>query len=233
MSMTDSREVVPGRYSVTEILKPLRQMYLSRRVENYIDPEKQIFLINGTAIHGVLEEGARKIKDKESHRVEEGFSVEIIPGFTLSGRPDYYDVKMKTLWDFKNSKAYTVKKIKRAAGERVAWHSEDYFAQLNIYRTFAYPDAEKLKLYFFVQGWTRRDELKPIEQIGVPLAQNETVKLWVRDRAKKILDIESGKLPLPKCATADLWIRQDGTPVRCDEYCPALSICDQRKEMKK
>lgn len=232
MAMTDQREVVPGRYSVTEIIKPLRQIYLNRRVENYIDPEKTIYLINGTAIHGVLEDGAKNIIDRESHEVEVGFTEEILPGYTLSGRPDYYDVKKKVLWDFKNSKAFTVKKIKNAS-ERMPWTAEDYFIQANVYRAYKYPEAKELKLYFIVQGWTRKEELSPIEQVNVPMGSIEAVRLWVVDRFKHIRAIEEGVIELPLCPKEDLWIRADGTPVRCKEYCSALTLCDQAKRLLK
>jgi len=231
MPMTEQRERKPGFYSVTEILKPLRQLILSRRADLLVDPMKQIFMINGTAVHSVIEDGLALIVDKDYHKVEESFSEEIIPGYTLTGRPDYYDVRARTLWDFKNSKAFTVKKIKRAAEDRMPWNAEDYFAQLNIYRAYKYPDAEKLKLYFFVQGWTRKDEgIQPIEQVSAPMATIETVKLWVRDRFKKIKAIEDGG-ELPKCLNGDIWMRADGTPVRCAEYCQALSICEQGQEL--
>lgn len=232
MAMTEQRDKVEGRFSVTEILKPLRQIYLSRRADLLIDPMKQIFMINGTAVHGVIEDGMELIEDKTFHKSEEPFSEEIMPGYILSGRPDYYDVRARTLWDFKNSKAYTVKKIKRAAEDKLPWIAEDYFAQLNIYRAYKYPDAEHLKLYFFVQGWTRKEEgLKPIEQISVPLATVETVKLWVKDRFKKIAAIEEGREELPRCTKADIWMRADGVPMRCMEYCSAREICEQAKEM--
>jgi hypothetical protein len=102
--------------------------------------------------------------------------------------------------------------------------------QLNIYKTYGFPEAKKLKLYFFVQGWTRREEIKPIEQIEVPMATDAEVRLWVKTRMKKIMDNEASGEP-PECLTGDLWIRGDGYPMRCMEYCNAKEFCPQAKRL--
>jgi hypothetical protein len=166
------------------------------------------------------------------HRAEESFKEEIIPGYFLSGRADYYDVMMAKLTDYKNSKAYTVKKTKRAAESKVPWNAEDYFAQVNIYRTFLYPEAKKLELYFPVMGWNRNEkEISEIEQISVPTATPETVRLWVKDRIKKIAEVEEGRVEVPRCPKGDLWLDRDGNPNRCMHYCVARETCPQAKEM--
>jgi hypothetical protein len=231
MAMVEQREVVPGDYSTTEILRPLQAMYLSRHNDFYIAPSKYIYMLNGTAVHSVIEEGGKKIVNQDKHQMEQAFREEILPGMFLTGRPDYYD-DAGTLWDFKNSKAYTVKKIKSASMNKVSWASEDYFAQLNIYRTYKYPEAKKLKLYFLVQGWTKMETgISPVEIVDVPLAPMADVKLWVKNRMAKIWEIEkTGECP--RCLLGDLWIRKDGVPVRCQEYCNASEKCTQFQEWK-
>ena len=228
-AMMGSREVVPGEYSTTEILKPLQAIYYSRRNEFYIDPEKTIFMVNGTAVHSVVEEGGKGL-DPEKHVIEKPFRAEIHPGVFLTGRPDYYDAEMGTLWDFKNSKAYTVKKHLKAVADKLPWMTEDYFMQLNIYKTYGFPAANELRLYFFVQGWTRREEMKPIEQVEGPIAPGAEVRLWVKTRLKRIMEAEANGKP-PECLTGDLWMRADGYPMRCMEYCNARDHCPQAQRL--
>ncbi|MFA5431207.1 MAG: hypothetical protein WC329_08620 [Candidatus Omnitrophota bacterium] len=226
-AMMGNREVVPGKYSTTEILRPLQAMYLSRHNDFFIDPEKTIFMINGTAVHSIIEQGGAGLGNCI---IEKPFEVEIAPGVFLTGKPDLYESDTSTLWDVKNSKAYTVKKHLKAVADKLPWLAEDYFMQVNIYHKYCFPEAKKLKLYFIVQGWTRREEMKPIEQVSVPVATIAEVNLWVKNRLQKIVDIESTGKP-PECLTGDLWIRADGTPMRCAEYCNAKEFCPQAKRL--
>jgi hypothetical protein len=166
------------------------------------------------------------------HRSEESFREEIQPGYFLSGRSDIYDVMMAKLYDAKFTKAYTVKLTKRASLAKVPWNAEDYFAQLNIYKTYLYPEAKKLELWCGVMGWTRHEkEISEIEKIAVPMATPETVRLWVKDRFKKIAAIEEGKVEVPKCLKGDIWLNKEGEPNRCLHYCAARHECPQAKEM--
>jgi hypothetical protein len=241
MAMVEQREVVPGKYSVTEILKPLQAIKLSRDNGYYIDPVKAIYMINGTAVHKIIEDGGRHISNLENHKMEEQFEEEIIDGYFLTGKPDYYNCVFLEgdegiLWDYKNIKVYPTKLIKSASINKVSWASEDYFAQLNIYKVFKYPTAKQLKLYCMVQGWTKRETgISPIEQISVPVAPPADVRLWIKNRFHKIREMEmTGVIPL--CLKGDYLkyhTTENGSPTRCAEYCNARDFCPQAKELIK
>jgi hypothetical protein len=73
--------------------------------------------------------------------------------------------------------------------------------------------------------------ISPVEIVDVPLAPMADVKLWVKNRMAKIWEIEkTGECP--RCLLGDLWIRKDGVPVRCQEYCNASEKCTQFQEWK-
>ncbi len=237
MAMSKQREIVDGVYSVTELSRPAQAVYLSRHFPYWVEPESQIFMLTGSAIHSVLETGHKHITNKAEHIVEAYSEIEFdLPNghVKLRGTPDYYDVRGKTLWDYKNIKAYPAKKLKAATN--LAWNAEDYFAQLNIYRAVFFPEAEHLKLECIIMGWTNqdgiRDGLRPIEQINVPMGSVADVTTWVKNRLDLFLLNEKDQTTIPLCAKADRWEDKSGKPLRCMKYCNASADCKQHKAWK-
>jgi hypothetical protein len=146
----------------------------------------------------------------------------------LRGTYDYWDNPRKTIFDYKNSKVFPVKKMKEAEKAK-DWRGDDYFTQLNIYRAFFKPEAEHLKLEVLVQGWTKRDGaagIKKIETIEVPIAPIAEVKAWVMNRLALIVAHEKGT-KYPACTQDETW-----NGVRCAEYCVASEFCGQFKGSK-
>jgi hypothetical protein len=222
-SLLESREVVPGVYSVTEILKPYQLIYLARHNDWWATPESLIWMIAGSAAHSIIEEGGKLLDDQENHEVEVYDEVDL--GIAkLRGTYDYWDAPRKTIWDWKNAKVFPVKKMKEAEKAK-SWLGHDYFTQLNIYRAFFQPEAERLRREVLVQGWDNRvaakDGLKKIETIEVPLAPIEEVRGWVMLRLNSIVSHENG-LAYPPCTAEETW---GGN--RCKEYCPVLAACRQ------
>ena len=62
-SLLSFRKVVPGVYSVTEILKPYQLIYLSRHNEWWATPESLIWMVSGSAAHSIIEEGVKLLDD--------------------------------------------------------------------------------------------------------------------------------------------------------------------------
>jgi len=213
--LRSERPVVPWKYSVTEIVRTPRIIYLSRHEDYYVAPEGNLYMLNGTAIHKVIEMGGKGLG--EEHRLESYDKTELDIGgekVILAGMYDYYDGPRKILWDFKTTKAFQAGKLVAAQGG--AWDSEDYFKQLNIYRAFFVPEAEQLKLWCLVQGWTKRDRVGLTEVIEVPLAPIQTVKDWVTARLEEIVRNEKDPETIRDCTDEERWMR--GTnPARCIE----------------
>ena len=228
------REVIPGLYSVTEILKPYQAIYLARHNPYWVTPDSQVFMLNGSVVHYAVENGGEKL-DPALHLIEQRWEREI-GGVKIRGTYDYYDVARKTLWDVKTAKAYTTKKLKGAS--KGHWQDEDYFVQLNIYRALFVPEAEALKLWVLVQGWTRQEkDVSPVEQISVPMAPVDEVKAFIEGRAKVILENEADPSTIKPCLPKDRWVNErTGKPLRCLEYCAVNKVCPQHqawiKELK-
>ena len=86
------------QYSVTSLLRGIRETILLRRYHNNIeqDVSDMIWLLFGTAVHNILEhqeEGKHELK-------EENLKIKI-GDYTLSGRFDLYNAKTKTVTDYK------------------------------------------------------------------------------------------------------------------------------------
>lgn len=89
------------RYSVTSILNEPRNVLLQRRHNNEItqDVSDMIWLIFGTAVHKILEEG----QAEEYQSKEQKLTMETSNGYTLSGQYDLYDKKENCVVDYKTA----------------------------------------------------------------------------------------------------------------------------------
>jgi len=98
-------EFKPNEYRVTSLLKGYKEMLLERRHRNEIeqDVSDMIWLLFGTAVHGVLE------KSQESHNEfkEERLRVEF-GKYVLSGQFDLYNAETKTLTDYKTASVWKI-----------------------------------------------------------------------------------------------------------------------------
>ena len=99
----DERIPVPHIYSVTELLKPIKEIILWRRYYDIItqDASELITSAFGTAFHAMMESVGG---DDTEERIE----VEIYPGVYLTGRYDKYanhilhDYKTTSVWKYQN-----------------------------------------------------------------------------------------------------------------------------------
>lgn len=94
------------RYSVTTVIKGTKEILLQRRHDKEIEQDvaDMIWLIFGTAIHSVLEngqEGNDEIKESKVH-------IEMPNGYTLSGQQDLYSESLKRITDYKSGTVWKV-----------------------------------------------------------------------------------------------------------------------------
>lgn len=92
-----------GRYSVTALLKGIRETMLERRHTVEVDVSDRIWLLFGTAVHNILES-----QEEEDHQLKEASIETEIDGITISGRFDLYDGKTKTITDYKTCSAWKI-----------------------------------------------------------------------------------------------------------------------------
>lgn len=105
-----------GKPSVTQLIKDTRQTYLEIVNEYAIDPQKSIASMIGTNSHSLME-----------GNVPNGFLSEVrLEDDITSGQFDAYDMKNKTLIDFKFFGAY---RIAMALGKRMKWVNKGVYVR--------------------------------------------------------------------------------------------------------
>jgi hypothetical protein len=225
LALISNRNVTPNRYSVTELLNPARIAYLSRNYPFYETPESLVWRTFGTAWHELLQRAIEDAPIKEfgmfpapGYIMEESFSVEVDDSI-LSGRPDCYDARRQTLWDFKTMSVWGVKDIKKS------WDGSTYHWQLNMYKTYGYPRAESLKIAALIKDWSPRylkEGIHPIEIIPVPILATEMVQRRTSAALAAIKAAEMSPESVARCTQEETW---DGK--RCKSYCPVVKLCRQ------
>ena len=94
------------QYSVTTILKDVREILLTRRHNDEIEQDvaDMIWLIFGTAVHKVLEDS----KEEDTEFKEEHFVEEVENGYKLSGQADLYNAEEKMITDYKTCSVWKI-----------------------------------------------------------------------------------------------------------------------------
>jgi hypothetical protein len=230
----------PGVYHATEIINPPQAVYWGRRAGVFRHPDDLMGLTFGSAVHHLMEEGGRDL-DPAVHVIEDSFGVDLeTPDgpATLRMTPDYYDTRTKTLTDYKTAGAFSLRFQKKEILAGPHWQDNKYFAQMNIYRAFKFPEAVKARLFFFALGWDKScqkevsmfgDRLPPVnvtEEFGVPLAPPGDVRDWATRRVAALVRHEKEPETIPNCTLGDKWDRGRG-PTKCHKYCDAKSLCPQ------
>jgi len=227
-----NRGVEENVFHVTEILNPPQVVYLSRKTQYFAPPHSLVNSLLGTGFHSVMEKGHSMLTGGMADRFEseQPFSIEIA-GCILTGRPDLYDRATKTLIDYKTIKLYAVKLLKEG-------HFDDskYKDQINIYRTFKYPEAEHLILEVVSKDWMeynwKADGIYQIEDIEVPMEPMTEMRAMVEC---KILEhkqaLETGRYR--QCTDDERWLNRNprsknyGKYTRCMGFCSVSKNCEQ------
>lgn len=226
-ALADDRGHESGVYHVTEVFNPPKVVYLSRHEEYYVEPESQAYVCFGTAYHLLMERGGSRLSElgvTDNAILEQSFRTEIATPYgkaVLAGRPDRYEPDTKTLWDYKTEKLYSVKKY--LAG---AWEGVKHVYQLNTYRTFMFPEAERLMLSCLVKdhGYAAkvRDGIPAIVNVEVPILDSAFIRELVRAKVGELLMNEADPRTIRDCQDEELWGGK-----RCEEYCPVNGYCLQ------
>lgn len=93
-------------FSVTELLKGETEVLLSRRHSEEIeqDVSDMVWLIFGTAVHGILESGAETDTQIKENRVY----MDLPEGYRVTGQFDLYDDLTGTVTDYKTASVWKV-----------------------------------------------------------------------------------------------------------------------------
>lgn len=94
------------QYSVTSLLRGVRETILKRRYHNEIesDVSDMIWMLFGRAVHSILEQ-----QEEAGHELKEEYlKVNVGNGYKLSGMFDLYNGKTKTVTDYKTCSVWKV-----------------------------------------------------------------------------------------------------------------------------
>lgn len=208
-AVTSDHKVVPGEYSVTEFIKPIREIILSRRHEATQDVSEMTNLIFGSAVHEYLEKHDDTGKAEVSLRKKVSNSI-------LKGR---YDLKEgKRIKDYKTA---TVAKVKMG-------DYEDYDKQGNLY-AFLDGDIEGFDFIMFLKDWTARearlDSNYPQSAIVVYSKDTQDISNQVYDKMRMLELAETmSDDDLPECEdtwyTGGVWaVYKKATDTKATKLC--------------
>jgi len=226
-ALADDRGHEPGVYHVTEIFNPPKVVYLHRHEDYYVEPESMAYVCFGTAYHLLMESGAKQLAElgiTDNAILEKSFRAEIKTDqgtAILTGRADRYEPDTKTLWDYKTEKLYSIKKYLARD-----WEGVKHTWQLSTYRTFMFPEAERLRLSCLVKdhGYQAkvRDGIKAIVNVDVPIIQPGLIREVVASKIGILLQNEADPSTIRDCLPEELWGGK-----RCEEYCAVRPYCLQ------
>ena len=227
LSLMGSRDIVPGVYSVTEILKPPRIVNYNRQVAHYASPYDLMFMQLGTAFHSIVE-GQKHSCPNHYFEGANYFEAKIDLGgreITLRGTPDQYDENTHTLTDYKTAGYYAVKLLMDGK-----WTDSDYQKQVNIYRRHRFPACKRMQLVMLIKDYSRRlkhEGVPPLVTIEVPWIQDTELDREIKTRLYEILDGETDWTKSRDCTDAERWRNKGGDYIRCEDYCLVASECPQ------
>ncbi len=176
----------PNEYRVTSLLKGVRETILERRHSDEIeqDVSDMLWLVLGSAVHGILENA----QEKDCEIKEERLKVDI-NGYILSGQFDLYNGETETITDYKTASVWKI----------MFANYEDWQRQLLIYgymlRKIGF-NVKRGEIIAMLKDHNQRDSKYkegypkfPVERITFNFSDKdfEEIKDWLH---KKFSDIE-------------------------------------------
>ena len=223
----------PNEYRVTSLLKGARETILERRHDFEIerDVSDMIWMLFGTAVHGVLDghqEGDQEIKEARL-RIDIG-------DYVLSGQFDLYNAETKTITDYKTCSIWKV-----IYGDYTDWRR-----QLLIYsymlQSIGFP-VEKAEIIALMKDHSKAQAKRkadypkqPVRKITFQFSDDDFTEIeqWLQDRFSEIAEIE--KLPddeLPLCTPEERFNSGDKFAVMKKGRKTAMRVLDSMEEAEK
>lgn len=213
-----------GDISITGLLKPVQARALEELHADDLPPEdvsERVWRLYGSAAHEFL----YRSRDKDAVIAEKRLTMDVA-GWTVSGKPDTYDLTTQELTDFKTTSVWSL--VFEPKGRR-EWHE-----QMNLYRLLLEEHGHEVKsmqVIAILRDWAKRDVGKqgypaiPIVCIDIPV--------WSRAEAEAFLleRVTSHKTARERgtwadCTDEERWLGKKGY-ARCEGYCRASVFCPQ------
>lgn len=183
-------------YSVTELLKPIQAVMLSRKHESDLetDASDMIWSLFGSAVHEVLA--------KSDSVFAETYMTKEISKRTISGSADVITADLKTIQDYKTTSVWSI--IYKSS-------LEEWTFQLNAYNYLLGMTAEKLQIVAILRDWQRSkakyDPEYPQSQVVVidlRIMSEEEIKEEMTMKVDN-LKLYEESTTLPECNESERW----------------------------
>lgn len=226
----DNYEIKPKRYSVTTLLKPVREILLKRRYNAVIEQDcsDMIWLLFGKAVHSILEQ----YSDGANEFAEEKLAVEV-DGYTVSGVIDLYDIDKEEVVDYKTASVWKViyKDYEdwRKQGLMYAW----------LLRKNGLP-CKRVVFYAILKDWNKQKAAHDREYPASPVVRVEfevndeelkDIDEFIRDKLYEIKLYENEPDEnLPLCSMDERWNDGDSYAVMKKGRKTALRVLESMEE---
>lgn len=232
MARSDAYTCAPNEYRVTSLLKGIRETILERRHQEEIevDVSDMVWMLFGTAVHGILEQQ----QEKDNELKEERLKVPI-DGYVLSGQFDLYNDDEKQITDYKTASVWKI----------IYGNYEDWRRQLLIYAYMLRQtgfDANKGRIVAFLKDHSKRDAKTkkgypalPVYPVNFAFKESDfaAIEAWLKDRLAQIKEAE--QLPddeLPICTPEERFNSGDKYAVMKRGRKTALRVLDSELDAR-
>ncbi|NLK40072.1 MAG: PD-(D/E)XK nuclease family protein [Clostridiales bacterium] len=221
------------QYSVTSLLKGVRETILERRHHNEIeqDVSDMIWLLFGTAVHNILDH-----QDEGEHEFKEEYLKVKIGEYTLSGRFDLYNAKTKTVTDYKTCSVWKI----------IFGDYEDWKQQLLLYaymlKSIGFP-VERGEVIAIVKDHSKSQSKRkadypelPVKKVTFEYTEKDFIDIekWLEEKFDEIAKAE--KLPddkLPLCSLEERFNDGDKYAVMKKNRKRAMRVLDSKEDAEK
>lgn len=214
-------EFNPNSYGVTTLLKPIREIILSRRYreENEQDVSDMINLLFGSAFHKMFE-----VIQEDNVLKEQKVSYNVLDDMYLSG-----------IYDRFNTKTYTIEDYKTSSVNKTDF--SDYKLQGLMYAYLLRKNGlfvENIKFYVFYKDYksTMKDK-KQVEVLEwqVNSSDLQDIEIMIKDKFQAIkdnLNVDDNKLPM--CSDSERWYSGEKYAVMSSKNTRAIRVFDNEQD---
>lgn len=233
LAESDEYPVAPNEYRVTSLLKGVRETILERRHGTEItrDVSDMVWLLFGTAVHGILEHHQESGSQLKEERIKVPFEE-----YVLSGKFDLYDDDTKIVTDYKTASVWKI-----IFGDFTDWRRQTLI-YCYMLRRIGF-DAQGGDIVAFLKDHSKRDaKIKA----GYPQFPVQTVKFrftdadfaecedWLRTKFAEVRAAEAlDDADLPICTPNERFNSGDKFAVMKKGRKTALRVLDSMKDAER
>lgn len=198
----------PKRYSITTLLKPTREILLSRRHDHEIEQDcsEMIWALLGQAVHHVLERAA----DGKNEFAEERLEHCLENGYTVSGIIDLYDMEKQEVIDYK-----TISVTKAIKQDFEDWRKQG-LGYVWLLLKNGLP-CKSVKFYGILRDWSKNKVYReqgypqlPVIEVEFSISGIDEIDEFIRTKIDELRYFEAQPdYALPICSEEDRWHAPD------------------------